>query len=455
MKEIKWKWVHKRNSSLHHMSLLVKGLHGKGFLPEANFFLKNQIVIGKEDGCYIFYDEDELNQKLKDIQQSILEKGFVEKFREKQDLIFEELFVVCKKIENSDFGKFSILELKRLVEEFTEKITKGPLISVQLWGIDACWDDEFILMEELRGKDDLVKLKGILSQSSGKSVAFSERESFLNVALQKKLLQKHIDNFNWVDSEYVGRRKSFSEWKELLSKEKNPENSLKKLYIQYENALAEKENAIKEIGFSGEALLVLEALNAFVAQRDWAKGKFCYALSVYDTLLIEISKRLNISKEFILNLDIDSFLLLLDKNFGLVSIDGKISVKDGDNIVHEAGLIDVFSKVEGKDKVKGVGARHGKVEGKVRVITNASDIDHFQEGEILVTYMTTMEFTPLFKKAVGIVCDEGSLSSHAAIIAREFGIPCIVGTQEGTKVFKTGDLVELDGSKGIVELLKH
>jgi len=69
--------------------------------------------------------------------------------------------------------------------------------------------------------------------------------------------------------------------------------------------------------------------------------------------------------------------------------------------------------------------------------------------------MTQPEFLPAMKKASAIITDEGGLTCHAAIISRELGIPCIIGTKIATKVFKDGDIVEVDATRGIVTMLEH
>ena len=67
--------------------------------------------------------------------------------------------------------------------------------------------------------------------------------------------------------------------------------------------------------------------------------------------------------------------------------------------------------------------------------------------------MTTIEFTPLFRKAIAVITDEGGMSCHAAIVSREFKLPCIVGTKIGTRALKTGDMVEVDANKGIIKII--
>ena len=96
----------------------------------------------------------------------------------------------------------------------------------------------------------------------------------------------------------------------------------------------------------------------------------------------------------------------------------------------------------------------GIVEGRVRVIPTFEEGDALQAGEILVTTLTNVGWTPLFPRAAAVVTDVGAPLSHAAIVARELGIPAVVGCGNAMMRLKTGDFVRVDGSKGIVEILQ-
>lgn len=102
---------------------------------------------------------------------------------------------------------------------------------------------------------------------------------------------------------------------------------------------------------------------------------------------------------------------------------------------------------------RGTTACNGTVQGEVMVILNMQE--SFKHGSILVTSMTRPDFVPLMKKAKAIITDEGGITSHAAIISRELGIPCIVGTRIATKVLKTGDVVELRGNHGLIKIIQR
>jgi pyruvate,water dikinase len=100
--------------------------------------------------------------------------------------------------------------------------------------------------------------------------------------------------------------------------------------------------------------------------------------------------------------------------------------------------------------VKGNGVSPGKASGTVKVILNAKNISNFQKGEILVTEMTTPDWVPAMKIAAAVITNLGGKTCHAAIVSRELGVPCIVGTENATKVLKDGDVVTVDGQRGIV-----
>lgn len=101
-------------------------------------------------------------------------------------------------------------------------------------------------------------------------------------------------------------------------------------------------------------------------------------------------------------------------------------------------------------EVKGMPACKGVVRGTVRVLMSKAKIGDMLDGEVLVASMTTPEYLPAMKKAVAFITDEGGITCHAAIVAREMNRPCIIGTKIATKVFKDGDVVEVDANTGIV-----
>lgn len=111
--------------------------------------------------------------------------------------------------------------------------------------------------------------------------------------------------------------------------------------------------------------------------------------------------------------------------------------------------------IEEMVEMHGIVASRGLVSGHVKVVMGRPDFARVINGDILVTSMTTPEMLPFMKKAGAIITDEGGITCHAAIVARELKIPCIISTKIATKVLKDGDLVEVDANQGIVKIIKR
>jgi phosphoenolpyruvate synthase/pyruvate phosphate dikinase len=138
------------------------------------------------------------------------------------------------------------------------------------------------------------------------------------------------------------------------------------------------------------------------------------------------------------------------KGYAMVMERGEIRLYSGaqmEFIVKEEEAIPIMSEVRGKVASRGVAV------GEARVILDKSDFNKIQEGDILVVTATTPEYTLILNKVAAIVADVGGVTSHTAFIAREMGIPCVTNTKIGTKIFKDGDLVEVDAIRGVVKKL--
>ena len=108
-------------------------------------------------------------------------------------------------------------------------------------------------------------------------------------------------------------------------------------------------------------------------------------------------------------------------------------------------------KISQSGALKGTAAFVGKVRGKVKIINLPEDMSKIEKGDIMVSHTTFPSLVPAMKKASAIVTDDGGITCHAAIVARELKIPCVVGTKIATKVLRDGDLVEVDAERGIVK----
>jgi pyruvate,water dikinase len=120
------------------------------------------------------------------------------------------------------------------------------------------------------------------------------------------------------------------------------------------------------------------------------------------------------------------------------------------------GYPDRFHQKQSEDQrlITGLGASAGVIEGIARVVRTVDEFDEVRDGDILVCQMTNPAWVVLFTKIAGLVTDTGGTTSHPAVLAREFGIPAVIGTSVATQRIVTGDRLRLDGTAGRVEILR-
>ncbi|MDE1860658.1 MAG: hypothetical protein KGH72_02970 [Candidatus Micrarchaeota archaeon] len=126
-----------------------------------------------------------------------------------------------------------------------------------------------------------------------------------------------------------------------------------------------------------------------------------------------------------------------------------------DQFLKKQKLIVRKEKARHSDIVRGQTAMKGIVVGRARVVLKKAQVKDIRKGEVLVATMTTPDYVVGMRKAAAFVTDEGGITCHAAILARELKKPCIIGTSFATHMLKNGDMVEVDADKGTVRILKH
>ncbi|MFL6163803.1 MAG: phosphoenolpyruvate synthase [Jatrophihabitantaceae bacterium] len=105
---------------------------------------------------------------------------------------------------------------------------------------------------------------------------------------------------------------------------------------------------------------------------------------------------------------------------------------------------------QGQVLISGLSASHGRASGPVRVLHSPSQQDQLRDGDVLVAPMTSPDWVPAMRRAAALITDGGGMTCHAAIVSRELGVPCVVGTRSATTVLRDGQLVTVDGAAGKV-----
>ena len=156
-------------------------------------------------------------------------------------------------------------------------------------------------------------------------------------------------------------------------------------------------------------------------------------------------------------LDLARFGARIEAHYGIPQ-DVEWALVDGRIFIVQSRPITTLTDAAGETRpaevgaplVRGLAASPGLVAGRVRVVRVVADGDALQPGEILVAEMTNPDWVPVLRRAAALVTDGGGMTCHAAIVSRELGVPCVVGTRTATRVLRDGEVVTVDGRRGTV-----
>lgn len=283
-------------------------------------------------------------------------------------------------------------------------------------------------------------------------------------------LEVHVQKYFWIRYEQEGEILSGKHFCNELAKmlrdgidATSASNSVNERRLR---AKEQFDSISSTVVLNSEAKHLLEVARKFVYWklhlREVKVRFYCCA----DKLLDEAAKRLNLNRYQVRHLTVEELTGALRGTIKLdtVSFDkrmeysvfhfasGRIAVYEGQSARDVFGVVKQESVVA-TDSVSGVCAFPGLVDGVVKQVLDVDDGDHFPKGSVLVAYMTDVGVVPAMKKASAIVTDVGGVTCHASIIAREFGIPCLIGTKIGTKVLLNGYTVRVNATDGFSKVL--
>ena len=277
-------------------------------------------------------------------------------------------------------------------------------------------------------------------------------------------IEKHLAQYAWTTtSVYLGalqtKRNVMKKIQILLKK--NPREELEKIKQIKDKARKEYEKAYCRINKSKNMNGLINYARQLLFLQTHKMETLYLAHFYAGDFLEEIGNRFGLSLGKLIYLTGDEIVGLLNKTWSLDNNELKARMKSV-SIIKEHNHITLYSggeikrttqKVTSVTTVKGTIACQGSAVGKAKLLFEVGDMEKIKKGDIIVSPMTRPHFVPVMKKAVGIITDFGGILCHAAIISREFGIPCIVGTKEATKIFKDGDLIELNAYEGFAKKL--
>ena len=139
-----------------------------------------------------------------------------------------------------------------------------------------------------------------------------------------------------------------------------------------------------------------------------------------------------------------------EKAFLLIQTGHRVRIFSGKAAVMKVEKIRKESQPEADVPLKGIAGSTGRAKGRAVIVHTNLDLQKVEKGDVLVAPITRQDFVPVMRKCVAFVTDGGGVTCHTAIIAREFGLPCVVGTKNATSRFRDGDLLEVDCAHGTV-----
>lgn len=429
--------------------------------------LSKHMYVPKDDKHIIVLSQDEM----KEFGSGLIpnnEKIEFENFADSTLEICKDFLEISDEINRKDLGKLSRRELKELFARSQNAVKK---LSPSLFGFMLVQKDlKGILKKEL-GERDFEDYFDKLARKKKLNENEKEERNLLRIAAKVKKdgytdeveeeIREHRRKYQWYPVyDYTLEPWDISDFKDRIEDVKD----------DAEEELSRKKSPEK---IKGEVNEVLEEIDADQELRDWVELVQRYLfLRTYRTnmlrkfyfnilpLIEELGERLKWDKSlvpYLTRAEIEEYL-----KTGEEPEKGKAeSRKERFLIIKKNDEIKIYTKhwkimetirdelhKEGIEVLSGEGIYGGKRRGTVKIVESAED--EITEGDILVSTMTTPDMTPLLKKASAVVTDEGGMTCHAAVISKEMGIPCVMGTENATEKLENDDWVEVNSDDGKV-----
>jgi len=465
-KKVNWKKITAREYGVQYSEMQIRSLTDdvKEFLPFTSY---QQIIIPEENNQCFFIAEDKWDEIIKSLHRKYsaslaLLAGFENQFRK----LGASYLKTAKKMAELNLKRLGNKDLGSLYIKYQEALLK---YCVFVW---AGYILNILVAEKAKKVlEEYVKKSG--KQKNGLKIQEAVFKPIKKAAILQ--LQKEIEKLqkNWQEKDIHNIYLKYR-WLSCLDIHNKPwEESafreyIKSFKLEKKERFISAQKIVEELKVKEKDKIYLEMARRFAyivdARDDFRRQAVFYARSFFS----EIAKRMGIKlkdisflqeKEIIAFLDEGKrisnktirerqkgFVLYYDKKKNIVCKQGKII----NQIIKNFGL---DSKQKTIQTIKGTVACRGKVKGNATIVKGLKDLKKVKDKDVMITITTHPDYVLAMRKASAIVTDEGGITCHAAIVSRELGIPCIVGTKLATKLFKDGDFIEVDANKGLVTKL--
>ena len=455
-------------------------------LPESFVYIKEGLYISVMNKEHTDEIINKIKKNLQEFIQRVLENFYkdVEEFKRKiNDLKNEEDLLNFHKLYTYLFKHYAIyIPLSRLVESAIIGLIKDKYHNLNEEEIFSLSIPENFEGTQRKYKQELLKLTLELKKegyvSIDKELSGNIKEAINNILLEFGWIKSYIDFKGPISFEetieeinnLLPKNNLEEEYKRLINKDEirnRKEKIIKEHRVEHKDYYFEILSKMAEIKTKVQDD---QAYLSYVGKGIYEKISSIFGISLEDLKWLshyEIESLLEHQKYLYLGC-INDILLLIKKRKGGIKIlpfglkPMYTTDQDFINTLFKNKGIDTkklfYEDVEERNEVSGTIASRGKIIGKTVVILSLKDSYKFKtkkdENLILVAHELTPDYTSLLEYVSGIVSDTGGITSHTAIIARELNKPCIVGTEIATRIFKDGELIEVDAINGFIRKVK-
>jgi len=489
MKKIKWQYYFARKFSAHRYEIVMRVFFSSFYSRYFGVNLKNVLVAPEDRNHAIYMDSEEWTRAQKKIYNIVCKNWetfqkfnrVIKSTQRKFDLGTKEISKkVSPKLSNKQLLKL-YCEAIELYQNFFNKPIWIPFPVEPILAEEAEKELNKVV-KQLDQKEKLQEYFNIIFSPEKKNVVIREREDLLEIAIKAekgknidKLIKRHWEKYKWIPCyDPVDKPWEMGDFKKELNETLKslipPEKELIDLKAKFKNRRKVFENFLKTIPISKAQKDLFRMAHEMCFIKDERDDYRRLGSFQLQQLYLEIGRRAGLSLKEVANCLISETEEFLKtgkfKNIEKIKerLNGYVLLrKDGSKIKVFSGKeaqkvakqeLSLLGKQQGVAQIKGIIGSQGRARGAVQVVVTKHDLRKVKKGDIMVAVTTHPDFVPAMRQAVAIITDEGGITCHAAIVSRELGIPCIIGTKIATKVLKDGDLIEVDATKGVVKILK-
>ena len=282
-----------------------------------------------------------------------------------------------------------------------------------------------------------------------------------------KLINQHAKKWFWITRDYDDPILEFEDFVERAQNhlKGNPKQKLEKMQKEDKQYKQDISDIIKKLKIDKKHARLFQTMREGIYYKELRKSIVSQTLYYYDPILKEIARRAGLTLRQARHLKTSEVRPLLAKRIDMChELNGRIKLSvfhaiRGQTIIYigkqAKEYYDYFVKVDKKVReLYGAGVSAGVARGRAKIVINPDAFHKVKKGDIIITLQATPIFTRVLSISAGLVCDGGpGITSHPATLAREAGIPGIIGARMATKILKDGDMVEVDGNQGVMRRL--